>query len=613
MISTTSRSDRVAVFVAFAIWLAWQPYHFARPTDRKTILVLHTYGQVSDFRAQFDQALHGALRRNGLGDADMYVETLESGRFAGKTQAALFRRYLAEKYANARLDVVVTIWDRALNYALEHRDELFPNVPLVSLVTRERTFQPDDRIAQVTAGSHIADTVGLALRLHSNTRRIVVVDGTLESSDDVQKEITDQLEPLRQHVVIEYLRDLPVDDVRERVKSLPEDSFILFARQTLKTRTQAMTQLEGLTYLSGAARVPIYTSSDQFIGPGAVGGVVYLTDAFAELVAETANRVTNGPLASDFSTRKARTVPMFDWRQLRRWGIQLGQLPGGSEVRFREYRFWEQNQNYVLGALAVFLIQSSLIAGLLIQGARRRRAERALRTNEQALLVSHEDTRRLAGRLIAAQEVERARIARELHDDISQKVALLAMDIHQVSHSAAPGILGRVNTIAERAAEIATDLHNLSHELHPAKLQILGLVQATQYFCRDVAARHQLTIEFVHDRMPANVPAEPALCLFRIVQEALQNVVKHSGARNAAVKLTGADRSLQLVILDSGAGFDTGALEGGIGLLSMRERVYLLGGDMDIWSKPGSGTQISVQVPFEPSAATADRSVTRIA
>ena len=141
---------------------------------------------------------------------------------------------------------------------------------------------------------------------------------------------------------------------------------------------------------------------------------------------------------------------MFDWRQLRRWGIELDQLPPNSDVRFREYTFWEQNRRYIAGALAVFLMQSCLIAGLLMQRSRRRRAEGALRANEQALQVSQEDTRRLAGRIIAAQEVERARIARELHDDISQKVALLAMDIHQIGLSDAPGVRGRANVMSER-------------------------------------------------------------------------------------------------------------------------------------------------------------------
>ena len=344
------------------------------------------------------------------------------------------------------------------------------------------------------------------------------------------------------------------------MKQLPEDSIILYIRQSLRTRTQAITQPEALEQVLDAARVPTYVAAESLVGRGVIGGVVFRNEEMAALAADSAIRVLNGTSPRDIAIRQSPTVPMFDWRQLKKWDIDLSQLPAGTDVRFREYTFWEQNQGYVAGALTVFLIQSCLIVGLLMQRASRRRAERALRVNEEALLMSQDDTRRLAGRLIAAQEVERARIARELHDDISQKVALLAMDISQVALGTAPGMRGKAHVMTERVAEIGTDLHNLSHELHPAKLQILGLVQATQILCRDLADRHRVDIDFVHDRMPSNVPPDPALCLFRITQEALQNVVKHSGARNAAVKLTGSAESLQLEISDSGGGFDPSTL-----------------------------------------------------
>ncbi len=182
----------------------------------------------------------------------------------------------------------------------------------------------------------------------------------------------------------------------------------------------------------------------------------------AELAADTAIRIIRGTPASEMSVRTGQTSPMFDWRQLRRWNIQLDQLPPNSDVRFREYTFWEQNRRYIAGALAVFLMQSCLIAGLLMQRSRRRRAEGALRANEQALHVSQDDTRKLAGRIIAAQEVERGRIARELHDDISQKVALLAMDIHQIGLSDAPG---RARTSERHVRTDSRDRHGPSQSL----------------------------------------------------------------------------------------------------------------------------------------------------
>ena len=610
----SSSRTRFVLFVTVVISIiVWPHVSAAQQDDHKTILVLHTYGSQSALRPLFDRALQQTLNRNGFEDAEVYVETLESNRLPGSSHEALFHYYLGQKYTGRKIDVVITVWDRALNYALEHREELFPGAPLVSLVTRPRTFRPDAQVAQITAGDQFLDTTKLALELHPNTRWVAVVDGSPQTNDDVQKAVTEQLALIGPQVGVEYLRNLPLANLLERVKGLPADSLILFIRQTLKTPTQAMTQQEGLEQLVAVARVPIYVGAESLVGRGVVGGVVFKNDAMAELAADSAVRIMRGTPASDIAIRKSPTLPMFDWRQLRKWSIDVDRLPAGTDVKFRTYTFWEQNQEYVIGALLVFLLQSCLIAGLLVQRSRRHRAERALRVNEHALQVSQEDTRRLAGRLIAAQEVERARIARELHDDLSQKVALLAMDIHQIGLSAAPGIRGRADVMAERAAEIGTDLHNLSHELHPAKLQNLGLVQATQSLCRDLAQRHRLSIDFVHDSMPATVPPDPALCLFRITQEALQNVVKHSGARNAVVRLTGSAQSLQLEIADSGRGFETARFGDGMGLLSMRERVNFLDGHMTIRSMPGTGTRIAVRVPVAKGQATANHAAARIA
>jgi signal transduction histidine kinase len=581
--------------------------------SQKTVLVLHTYGSQSAFRPLFDRALQQTLNHNGFEDAEVYMETLESNRFSGSKHAAVFQYYLGQKYAGLKIDLVITVWNPALNYALEHRQELFPDAPILAVVTRPRTFASDANIAQVTAGDHFLDTADLALKLHPNTRRIAVVNGSFQSNDDVQTEIARQLGQLSPQVGVEYWRNLTVVNLIERVKALPDNSVILYVRQTAKASTQPITQSESLEQVLEAAKVPVYVGAESLVGRGVVGGVVFKNDTMAELAANTAIRIMRGTPASELSVRKGQALPMFDWRQLRRWNIQLDQLPPNSDVRFREYTFWEQNRRYIAGASAVFLIQSCLIAGLLMQRSRRRRAEGALRTNEQALQVSQEDSRKLAGRIIAAQEVERGRIARELHDDISQKVALLAMDIHQIGLSDAPGVRARANVMSERTAEIATDLHNLSHELHPAKLQILGLVQATQYLCRDLAARHQVGIDYAHERMPSTVPPETALCLYRIVQEALQNVVRHSGARNATVRLTGSAESLELEVLDSGKGFEITRLGDGMGLLSMRERVNFLHGQMTMWSKPGVGTRLVVNVPVARADATAGRATAQIA
>jgi signal transduction histidine kinase len=231
-----------------------------------------------------------------------------------------------------------------------------------------------------------------------------------------------------------------------------------------------------------------------------------------------------------------------------------------------------------------------------------------VRAAEAALRAGYVQIRDLAGRLITAQEAERKRIARDLHDDLSQKLTLLSLDIGQlVQHApACDDLAAGVQRVSVRAGEIAANVHSLSYQLHPSRLEILGLVTAIEGICHDVSAQHGLAVDFEHRDVPTTVKPDVALCLYRIVQEGLHNVVKHSGAREAHVSLTGHNGVLDLCIADRGVGFaadDT--THAGIGLISMRERVSFVGGTIVIDSAPGTGARIAISVPI---AANSDDS-----
>jgi PAS domain S-box-containing protein len=209
-----------------------------------------------------------------------------------------------------------------------------------------------------------------------------------------------------------------------------------------------------------------------------------------------------------------------------------------------------------------------------------------------------ERNRDLAGRLIASQEAERRRIARELHDDLSQKTALLTMDIEGLAKRC-PEERSRFLELSERAHEIAADLHNLSYELHPSKLEALGLLSALKALCRDISQQSGVPIAFTHETIPGGIDPSVSLCLYRITQEALQNVARHSHAPDAHVRLAGDAQQLTLHIADSGVGFDARTSPSGLGLVSMRERAALLRGEVVVDTVPGGGTRIGVRVPFK--------------
>ena len=215
---------------------------------------------------------------------------------------------------------------------------------------------------------------------------------------------------------------------------------------------------------------------------------------------------------------------------------------------------------------------------------------------------AEEAAQSLSGRLIHAQEAERMRLARELHDDLNQNLALLSIELDLLCQKppAANGVVnGRMQELSAQLKNLSSSVHRLSHELHPAKLEQLGLVAAVGGFCREIGAARKIAIEFeVHD-VPRVLPNDIALCLYRIVQEGLQNVVKHSGAADAKVELTANENELCLVVADRGCGFESPSSlgESSLGLVSMRERVRLVRGQITVQSRKGEGTRIEVHVP----------------
>jgi signal transduction histidine kinase len=210
--------------------------------------------------------------------------------------------------------------------------------------------------------------------------------------------------------------------------------------------------------------------------------------------------------------------------------------------------------------------------------------------------------RELSKRLISAQEQERVRIARELHDDVCQRLALLSIELQRAScgedHSATV-TKQHLEEMNQHCSEIASDVQLLSHQLHSAKLDYLGISAAIRGFCWELGKQQGVSIEFTERNLPKSVSRDESLCLFRVAQEALHNAVKYSGANRFWVELRGAGNEVRLEVKDAGIGFDVRKANpvGGLGLVSMHERVRAVNGRFNVDSKPGSGTKIIAFVP----------------
>jgi signal transduction histidine kinase len=216
--------------------------------------------------------------------------------------------------------------------------------------------------------------------------------------------------------------------------------------------------------------------------------------------------------------------------------------------------------------------------------------------------LAQEKLARLSGRLIEAQEEERKRIARDIHDDYAQRLAILANDVEALSANggdSAQRTKEQLRDLFEGICELGSDLHSLSHQLYSSTLDRLGLVAGVRAFCEQFAEQEHIEVDFADMNIPCGISGDVALCLFRIVQEGLRNVKRHSGANNASVRVECSDGNLHLTICDQGKGFDSGSLPvgGGIGIWSMQERLRLVGGRLQIQSHPMQGTRVDAWIP----------------
>jgi PAS domain S-box-containing protein len=205
-------------------------------------------------------------------------------------------------------------------------------------------------------------------------------------------------------------------------------------------------------------------------------------------------------------------------------------------------------------------------------------------------------------RLIEAQDRERSRVARELRDDLNQGMALLHIGLGRFEQGV-PDLPSeareQLHSIARVATKVSSSIHNLSHQLHPSLLDLVGLVPSVEGLCREVSDKHNLQVQFVNHGIPMQMRKDVALCLFRITQEALRNVVQHSGAAAAIVELSAPDDRIELCVSDSGVGFNPDSAEGasGLGLIIMQQRLRLVEGQLSVESEPSHGTRIRVRIP----------------
>jgi signal transduction histidine kinase len=555
-----------------------------------------------------DAAIRESLLAGPEEPIDYFTEFLEFDRFDGIQTSLALRDYIARKYGGHRIDVVIAVTNRAVRFVLEHRATLFPHAAVVFAGLRAPLDSLEmDGVTGITFGNAYTDTLKLALQLHPATREVFVIALTPAKSSIAA--VRSQLAEFSRRVRLTYLEAESVADLEAAVKAVPRDSLILYIWYQLPGPEYIIRPDQVARLVAESAAVPVYGAIDSNVGTGIVGGMVRDSRATGKRVGVIARRILDGELARDIPVEHAGVVPIFDWRQLRRWGIDASRLPPGADVRFRVPTFWESYRQYIVTIAVVMAAQLLLIAALLVQRARRRDAERTVEAREATLRISFERIRLLTGRLLNAQEQTRAEIARDLHDDVCQNLVGVSVELCTLMRSTgriqdehAQQVLTRVQGWA---LAIADGVRRLSHDLHPPTLQLLGLDAATKAHCVEIERRYGVRVAFNAARSLRGLDADIALCAFRIIQEALRNSAVHGKARQLSVSINERAGGVDLVVADDGRGFDLEAVRrrgAGMGLVSMEERAHIVGGTVLIATRRGRGTTVRARLPGRRTA-----------
>jgi signal transduction histidine kinase/ABC-type uncharacterized transport system substrate-binding protein len=570
--------------------LCLAPYAVAQRVESRNILILYSQEREMAIYAPLDKGLRSQLESASTEPLVFYTEYLDLLRFPDEAHQEELLEYLRVKYSNRKIDLIFVVSPLALKFVLRNGDDLFQGIPIVFASVNVRTVEKlslRPNVTGIAVNRNIRDTLDVALQVQPDTTHVIVPGGTSPIERTWTDDLRTSLRPYEERVTFSYVNDLSMDELLRMVSNPPPHTIVLFsALYFYDGAGHYFLPEEALDLIARSSNAPVYGTDQTYMGSGIVGGHLYDMSEVGADAGKMGARILTGESPANIPIQTIDpNYDGFDARQLKRWSISEARLPRGSIVHFRQPSFWTLYKWYVLGCAALFLMQSLFVLALV-------RLTRKLKHSESGL-------RELSGNLINAQEDERKRIARELHDDVSQRLALLRIEIGMLAQEERgqnPFDSKRLAGLCSVIDDLSQDIHHLSHSLHSSKLQLLGLNAALKELCGQVAQGYPMSVEFHADELSQPVPPDVALCLYRVAQEALSNAAKYSGASRAVVTLSNGNGRLKMRISDSGKGFDTGKLSKGLGLASMCERLRLVNGELVVRSQPGGGTELTAQV-----------------
>ena len=581
----------------------------AAAQDSRSVLVFYSDQALLPSALTFTEGL-----RESLGTSlTVRLETqhLDSPRFANAASDSALADWLRWRYRERPVRVVVTVGNPASAFASRYGDSVWPAARIVHAVVdgeqlRVASERGDPVIPRVL---DYRRTLEHAMALFPAAREVWLIAGATDNDRRWMNRAVADLAPLGNRIRIKQVLGLRWDDLRDQLTTMPADTIAIAVVFFADADGRTFINADALRELARSANRPVFVLGSWLLGSGAIGGYVFDPALLGRLTGRMVLAVLNDPGAAGIPAPEGdATRWMFDAAQLRRWSISESKLPAGSLVLNRELPAWRRYLWPLVGASLLVAAQGAIIGALLVQRRTRRRVEVALRLSEEKARASYNEVRDLAGRLISAREGERTRIARDLHDDIGQRVASMSIALSRIQRQI-PDVSNparqSLSDLEQQSTQLSADLRHLSHELHPGALEHLGLLEALRERCDDFRQECGVSVQLEVSEAWRDVSDALGLCLYRVAQEALRNVATHAKAQHVTISLEQLDGHVMMDVTDDGCGFDPTAKSRrlGLGLVSLNERVHMLGGALDVTAAQGAGTRIAVRLPTGESHA----------
>jgi signal transduction histidine kinase len=606
--------------VALLASVGISPAASAQSRSVRTVLAVHWSSEDYPSNPVVDGAIRRVLLSHDEEPVDYFAEYLEFDRFPNEPVTVAFRDYVQKKYHGRRIDVVLAITDQALQFVLQHREELFPGVPIVaSAGSTQDARLANAGVTGTTWRAADAETIELALRLHPSTQRVFVV--AQERTAGYLGGIQAALAKSAGRVELKFINERSLPGLIAAVRATPADSLIHFIRFSREDPGNVMFPQEVVRLVAEASPVPVYVSTDSHVGSGVVGGMVRLAPGIGTRLGEIALQVLEGARAEDIPIEHVPPVPIFDWRQLHRWNIAEHALPPGSAVLFREISIWERYRGTIVIVATVLLLQSVLIAGLVVERRRRRRAEMGSRRNLAA--IAHLDRRAAMGELATSLAHELNQPLNAILQNAGVAQMLLASETVPPALAEIPDIISDIRKDDIRASEVIRRMRGLlqKHELESQPVNLNEVAHDTVAIVRpDAKSRGiELDIDLTDGVRPI---LGDRVHLQQVVLNLLMNALDAVATmpperRQVRVSTALIDGEVRLAVADTGVGIDgsriaeifepfyTTKKEGsgmGMGLAIARGIVEAHSGRMLAENNSGGGATVWFAVPASAGA-----------